>query len=115
MRAGNQRAPCLLPKALPVKPRLRKAASTGPIGAMFPARATEYPSMTKGRVETIDVFRGIAILMVVMFHFTARLPAYALNITEGAPLPVFFGWVGVYFFFIISGYCIFMTLERSST
>ena len=71
--------------------------------------------MTKGRVETIDVFRGIAILMVVMFHFTARLPAYSLNITEGAPLPVFFGWVGVYFFFIISGYCIFMTLERSAT
>ena len=71
--------------------------------------------MTKGRVETIDVFRGIAILMVVMFHFTARLPAHSLNITEGAPLPVFFGWVGVYFFFIISGYCIFMTLERSAT
>ena len=71
--------------------------------------------MTKGRVETIDVFRGIAILLVVMFHFTARLPAYSLNITEGAPLPVFFGWVGVYFFFIISGYCIFMTLERSAT
>lgn len=71
--------------------------------------------MAKGRVETIDVFRGIAILMVVMFHFTARLPAYSLNITEGAPLPVFFGWVGVYFFFIISGYCIFMTLERSAT
>lgn len=71
--------------------------------------------MTKGRVETIDVFRGIAILLVVMFHFTARLPAYSLNITEGAPLPIFFGWVGVYFFFIISGYCIFMTLERSAT
>jgi len=71
--------------------------------------------MTNGRVETIDVFRGIAILLVVLFHFTARLPAYALNITEGAPLPVFFGWVGVYFFFIISGYCIFMTLERSAT
>jgi peptidoglycan/LPS O-acetylase OafA/YrhL len=71
--------------------------------------------MTKGRVETIDVFRGIAILMVVLFHFTARLPASALNITDGAPAPVFFGWVGVYFFFIISGYCIFMTLERSAT
>lgn len=71
--------------------------------------------MANGRVETIDVFRGIAILLVVLFHFTARLPSYALNITEGAPLPVFFGWVGVYFFFIISGYCIFMTLERSAT
>ena len=71
--------------------------------------------MNAGRDQTIDMFRGIAILLVVLFHFTARLPAYALNITEGAPLPVFFGWVGVYFFFIISGYCIFMTLERSAT
>ncbi|HWV19790.1 MAG TPA: acyltransferase [Devosia sp.] len=71
--------------------------------------------MSAGRDQTIDMFRGIAILLVVLFHFTARLPAYALNITENAPWPVFFGWVGVYFFFIISGYCIFMTLERSAT
>lgn len=71
--------------------------------------------MTKGRVETIDVFRGIAILMVIFYHFTARLPAAALNITEGAPWRVSFGWVGVYFFFIISGYCIFITLERSAS
>ena len=71
--------------------------------------------MTKGRVETIDVFRGIAILLVILFHFTARLPPAALNITEGAPWPVSFGWTGVYFFFIISGYCIFITLEKSAT
>ncbi|HEY8595439.1 MAG TPA: acyltransferase, partial [Devosiaceae bacterium] len=32
------------------------------------------------------------------------------------PAPaVFFGWIGVYFFFAISGYCIFLTLERSAT
>jgi peptidoglycan/LPS O-acetylase OafA/YrhL len=71
--------------------------------------------MEARRDQTIDTFRGIAILLVVLFHFTARLPVAALNITENAPLPVFFGWVGVYFFFVISGYCIFMTLERSET
>ena len=71
--------------------------------------------MSGTRDQTIDFFRGVAILLVVLFHFTARLPSSALNISEGAPLPVFFGWVGVYFFFIISGYCIFMTLERSAS
>jgi peptidoglycan/LPS O-acetylase OafA/YrhL len=67
------------------------------------------------RVETIDVFRGVAILLVVLYHFTARLPPAALNVSSAAAPPVFFGWAGVFFFFAISGYCIFMTLERSAT
>jgi peptidoglycan/LPS O-acetylase OafA/YrhL len=67
------------------------------------------------RVETIDVFRGIAILLVVLYHFTARLPPAALNVSGMPVPPVFFGWAGVYFFFAISGYCIFLTLERSAT
>lgn len=67
------------------------------------------------RVETIDVFRGVAILLVVLYHFTARLPADAMNVT-GAPAPAaYFGWCGVYVFFAISGYCIYLTLERSAT
>ncbi len=73
-------------------------------------------SATPGkRVETIDVFRGVAILLVVLYHFTARLPADALNVVGTAAPPVFFGWAGVYFFFAISGYCIYLTLERSAT
>lgn len=71
--------------------------------------------MSGERDQSIDIFRGIAIVLVVLFHFTARLPHSALNITENAPPPVFLGWIGVYFFFIISGYCIFMTLERSAS
>lgn len=71
--------------------------------------------MTGQRVEILDVFRGIAILMVVLFHFTARLPPASLNVTGMPAPPVFFGWIGVYFFFAISGYCIFLTLEKSAT
>ena len=71
--------------------------------------------MSEKRVETIDVFRGIAILLVVLFHFTSRLPPEALNVT-GTPAPqVPFGWIGVHFFFAISGYCIYLTLEKSAT
>ena len=71
--------------------------------------------MSTPRVETIDVFRGVAILLVVLYHFTARLPPAALNVSGIAAPPVFFGWIGVFFFFTISGYCIFLTLERSAT
>lgn len=67
------------------------------------------------RVETIDVFRGIAILLVVLYHFTARLPADAMHISGAAMPPIYFGWVGVYVFFAISGYCIYLTLERSTS
>ncbi|HWA18955.1 MAG TPA: acyltransferase [Devosia sp.] len=71
--------------------------------------------MSEKRVETIDVFRGIAILLVVLFHFTSRLPPEALNVI-GTPAPqVPFGWIGVHFFFAISGYCIYLTLEKSAT
>ena len=66
------------------------------------------------RVETIDVFRGISILLVVLYHFTARLPPDALNVVGAAAPPAYFGWVGVFVFFAISGYCIFLTLERSA-
>ncbi|MBC2884399.1 hypothetical protein H7Q97_03170 [Ochrobactrum sp. CM-21-5] len=34
--------------------------------------------------------------------------------SPGIPLPaVFWGSVGVYSFFVISGYCIFLTLEKA--
>lgn len=71
--------------------------------------------MEKTRLETLDIFRGCAILLVALYHYTARLPASALNM-ETAPSPAFhFGWIGVYFFFVLSGYCIFLTLERAKT
>ena len=71
--------------------------------------------MAEQRVETIDVFRGIAILMVVLFHYTARLPAEVLHVTGPAAPQFAYGWDGVYFFYLISGYCIYLTLERSAT
>lgn len=69
----------------------------------------------QNRIETLDIFRGIAILLVVLFHYTARLPAEALNMAANPQPAIFFGWIGVFFFFVISGYCIYLTLERAST
>ena len=69
----------------------------------------------KKRDPTLDMFRGLAILMVALYHFTARIPHEALNMPGPVPFPVGFGWIGVYFFFVISGYCIFLTLTRSDS
>ncbi|WP_027834520.1 acyltransferase family protein [Maritalea myrionectae] len=67
------------------------------------------------RDVTLDIFRAAAILLVILYHYTARLPATVFGAAEPLALPVVFGWVGVYFFFILSGYCIFYTLERAPT
>lgn len=71
--------------------------------------------MSSPRFQSLDIFRGLAILMVALYHYTARLPAEALHM-ESLPEPGFgLGWIGVYFFFVISGYCILLTLERAAT
>lgn len=43
------------------------------------------------RIQSMDIYRGIAIISVVIFHFNDILP---------------FGWLGVNLFFIISGFLI---------
>jgi len=68
--------------------------------------------MQNKRLIELDVFRGIAALSVVLYHYTTRY-----NITfEKETMNWFqfsYGHYGVQLFFIISGFVIFMTLERS--
>lgn len=77
--------------------------------------AAKAESIATGRDPTLDMFRGLAILLVALYHYTARLPHEALNMVGPVPVPVGFGWIGVFFFFVISGYCIFLTLTRSES
>ena len=67
--------------------------------------------MQNKRLIELDVFRGIAALSVVLFHYTKRY-----NITfktnEMSQFEFSYGHYGVQLFFIISGFVIFMTLER---
>src|SRR3989338_2750126 len=71
-------------------------------------------SDNKSRLLELDVFRGIAALSVVCFHSVAY---YADYVNPSAPaLPKYFtGLLGVYLFFIISGFVIFMTLEKTKS
>jgi peptidoglycan/LPS O-acetylase OafA/YrhL len=60
----------------------------------------------KQRLATLDTFRGIAALAVVLFHLTLHQ----------AEAPVHFSWgvTGVDLFFIISGFVIYMTLNKTT-
>ncbi len=60
------------------------------------------------RLDNIEALRALAVVAVVLFHYTARysLPYSHFN------YPVWnatYGYLGVELFFIISGYCIYMT------
>lgn len=69
----------------------------------------------KNRNYIIDVFRGIAVLLVTSFHI------FLWSSSNGMPLVKYFdfyglfgnGWVGVGIFFVISGYCMGMSTKNT--
>jgi peptidoglycan/LPS O-acetylase OafA/YrhL len=64
------------------------------------------------RLLELDVFRGIAALFVVLFHYTVRYGQIYGHLKE-PPVKISYGHYGVHLFFIISGFVIFLTLERT--
>ncbi len=66
------------------------------------------------RVQFLDGLRGVAIALVVLYHAYAR---WAEMMPFGGKFSKVWllanGWLGVQLFFLISGFVIFMTLERS--
>jgi peptidoglycan/LPS O-acetylase OafA/YrhL len=69
-----------------------------------------------GRIEYLDGMRGIAILLVVLFHAFARWPLFVPYGTAFSELILAkYGWLGVELFFMISGFVIYMTLEKCSS
>ncbi|PZU11834.1 acyltransferase [Sphingomonas sp.] len=74
--------------------------------------------MHKGqeRIGYLDGLRGIAILLTAAWHFMG--PIYQMHLPYSRAFEwwpgVRYGWAGVNLFFLISGYVIFITLERCS-
>jgi peptidoglycan/LPS O-acetylase OafA/YrhL len=64
------------------------------------------------RLRDLDVLRGLAAMLVLLFHFTTRYSQLYGHVSAPA-LTVPWGHVGVSFFFGISGFVISMTLERT--
>lgn len=70
-------------------------------------------SSTANRFELIEIGRGIAALMVVCFHATGivGLPKYFGQVPLGGLFS--FGYAGVDFFFVLSGFIIFYSTSKS--
>jgi peptidoglycan/LPS O-acetylase OafA/YrhL len=71
-------------------------------------------SNSAGRLKELDSLRGLAALGVLLFHYTGH---YERLYHHTPPLAYGFdaGNYGVHLFFMISGFVIFMTLERTRT
>ncbi len=66
-----------------------------------------------GRLLEVDALRGVAALAVVLFHYTTRFDQlYGASPAPTVSFPN--GHYGVNLFFIISGFVIFMTLDKTS-
>ena len=68
------------------------------------------------RIQFLDGFRGLAILLVVIFHAYVQWPDHYPYGSDYTDFPLFkLGWLGVQLFFLISGFVIFMTLDKSES
>ncbi|MBN2350337.1 MAG: acyltransferase [Bacteroidales bacterium] len=62
----------------------------------------------KIRFKELDCFRGIAALFVMLFHYSRDFELFF------GFIPLQYGYLGVQLFFMISGFVIFMTLEKTT-
>jgi peptidoglycan/LPS O-acetylase OafA/YrhL len=68
------------------------------------------------RIAYLDGHRGVAILLVALYHAYARWPTYVPYGTRFSDFPIFkYGNLGVELFFLLSGFVILMTLEKCAT
>lgn len=70
----------------------------------------------KNRIEYLDGHRGIAILIVALYHAFVRWPTYVPYGDKFSEILLFkYGWLGVELFFLLSGFVILMTLEKCAS
>jgi len=68
------------------------------------------------RITFLDGHRGLAIMLVLLFHAFARWPEILPYGERFSGFPPFkYGWLGVNLFFLISGFVILMSLEKCSS
>ena len=75
-------------------------------------------ALTDGRLQSIDALRGIAALGVVFYHALMQTGAVVPNNflhwpVKGLQFVSSFGYIGVFLFFVISGFCIHLQWAKS--
>src|SRR5712691_8537939 len=68
-----------------------------------------------GRLEEIDVLRGLAAMCVVLSHYSTHCVTLFRQAPLGFDLQTIYGFYAVQLFFVISGFVISLTLERSNS
>ena len=84
---------------------------SGPPDQVGVIAAGGVESATKDRF--IETWRGLSIFLVLAFHYTNRVDPAALGSAVPPSIQFYSGKLGVYIFFVISGYLISMTLGAS--
>src|SRR5690348_9141450 len=78
-----------------------------------PAHEESAPLAPRNRIKGLDALRGVAACSVLVFHYTTNYQRVYGH--HGAmPFSFPYGPFGVQLFFLISGFVIFMTLEKTS-
>jgi len=69
---------------------------------------------TTSRILELDALRGLAAVAVVLFHYFIK---YNQEYTNSSNIidPLVYGQYGVHLFFMISGYVIFMTVDKTDS
>jgi peptidoglycan/LPS O-acetylase OafA/YrhL len=73
------------------------------------------PTRPGDRFEELDVLRGAAAVCVVLSHYSSHCARYFGSGPFGVHLATVYGFYAVELFFMISGFVIYFTLERSAT
>jgi peptidoglycan/LPS O-acetylase OafA/YrhL len=82
---------------------------------MDPAAAMSMKTGESDRFEEIDVLRGLAAICVVVSHYSSHCVSFFRQAPFGLNLETIYGFHAVQLFFIISGFVISLTLERSKS
>lgn len=93
-------------------PPMSGSNSTASTTAAGVAQTVTHTTQAR-RVQEIDALRGVAAMAVVLFHYTTRFVELYAPV-NGPSFSASYGHYGVNLFFIISGYVIFMTLEKTT-